>query len=85
MPPEEEEIIDYGTTPCKWEKSEPKVVTFFEDDEITEETIFEPGDELVSGGEGGGMEGKVEGWRRMWREGRKGGERWNEGDRGKEG
>lgn len=51
---EHEEDVDYGTQPCKWEKSEPKVVTFFGDQELTEEATFQPGDELVSvkGGEG---------------------------------
>ncbi|XP_050719319.1 uncharacterized protein LOC127000000 isoform X1 [Eriocheir sinensis] len=45
---EHEEEVDYGTQPCKWEKSEPKVVTFFGDQELTEEATFQPADELVS-------------------------------------
>ncbi|XP_069936040.1 sushi, von Willebrand factor type A, EGF and pentraxin domain-containing protein 1 isoform X3 [Cherax quadricarinatus] len=44
-----DEEENYGNKSCTWRKSEPNVVTFYNDQEITEEVVdFEPGAELVS-------------------------------------
>ncbi|XP_069182645.1 sushi, von Willebrand factor type A, EGF and pentraxin domain-containing protein 1 [Procambarus clarkii] len=44
-----DEEESYGNKTCSWSKTEPNLVTFFNDQEITEEdVVFEPGAELVS-------------------------------------
>ncbi|XP_037777143.1 complement receptor type 2-like isoform X1 [Penaeus monodon] len=42
-------VIDFGNISCIWRKTEPNVVTFYNDQEVTEEMVeFEPGAKLVS-------------------------------------
>ena len=41
--------VDFGTKPCGWKKEDPNLVTFYNDQEITEEKVdFPPGSLLVS-------------------------------------
>ncbi|XP_042893956.1 complement receptor type 2-like [Penaeus japonicus] len=42
-------VTDFGNISCIWRKTEPNVVTFYNDQEVTEEMVeFEPGAKLVS-------------------------------------
>lgn len=42
-------VIDFGNISCIWRKTEPNVVTFYNDQEVTEEMVeFEPGAKLAS-------------------------------------
>ena len=41
--------VDFGKKPCEWKKEDPNVVTFYNDQEITEEEVkFPPGSLLVN-------------------------------------
>lgn len=42
-------VTDFGNISCIWRKTEPNVVTFYNDQEVTEEMVeFEPGAKLAS-------------------------------------